>query len=151
MFWPCAFSASALILACTVMAKTHNLKKTNTQSPRKQRKDLAASSIPSYSSLNQLSQEKVAAWFRATSTSEGYKRYVKEGKEWVKKWAKEIAESAEGAEESWMSSELSLAFDIIGEATPKALHAFVVYKCEVLDTSYKTAEAIRSSFKHYFT
>jgi hypothetical protein len=129
------------------MSKSFNSK---TKSPRKQKAALATSSIPSYSSLNQLSQEKVAAWFRATSTSEGYKRYVKEGKEWVQKWAKEI-DKAKGTKESWMGSELSLAFDVIGETTPKALHAFVVYKCEVLDTSYKTAEAIRSAFKHYFT
>jgi hypothetical protein len=131
------------------MSKLHS---STTKSPRKQKTvQVAASSIPSYSSLNQLSQDKIAAWFRATSTSEGYKRYVKEGKEWLKKWAMEIKEGKLSPEESWMSSELSSSFDVIGEATPKALHAFVVYKCEVLDTSYKTAEAIRSAFKHYFT
>lgn len=46
---------------------------------------------------------------------------------------------------------LALAFDNISEYTPKALHAFVVYKCEIEGCSYKTAEGIRSAFKNFFT
>jgi hypothetical protein len=77
---------------------------------------------------------------------------VQEGKEWVKKWAKEIDGSgSDKAGETWTGSDIAASFDIIGEVTPKALHAFVVYKCEILDNSYKTVEAIRSAFKHYFT
>jgi hypothetical protein len=131
-------------------APSNNPTKTKAKAARKQ-KD--APNIPSYETLNKLSQEKVTAWFRATSTSDSYKRYVKEGKEWVKKWATEIdgSGSDEAVGETWTDSDITAAFDIIGEATPKALHAFVVYKCEVLDNSYKTAEAIRSAFKHYFT
>jgi hypothetical protein len=131
-------------------APGNNPTKTKAKAARKQ-KD--APNIPSYETLNKLSQEKVTAWFRATSTSDSYKRYVKEGKEWVKKWATEIdgSRSDEAVGERWTGSDISAAFDDIGEATPKALHAFVVYKCEVLDNSYKTAEAIRSAFKHYFT
>ena len=131
-------------------APGNNPTKTKAKAARKQ-KD--APNIPSYETLNKLSQEKVTAWFRATSTSDSYKRYVKEGKEWVKKWATEIdgSRSDEAVGERWTGSNISAAFDDIGEATPKALHAFVVYKCEVLDNSYKTAEAIRSAFKHYFT
>jgi hypothetical protein len=128
----------------------NNPTKTKDKAARK-KKD--ASNIPSYETLNKLSQVKIAAWFRATSTSDSYKRYVKEGKEWAKKWAKEIdgSGSDKAIGETWTGSDIAVAFDIIGEVTPKALHAFVVYKCEVLDNSYKTAEAIRSAFKHYFT
>jgi hypothetical protein len=130
-------------------APGNNPTKTKAKATRKQ-KD--ASNIPSYETLNQLSKEKVTAWFRATSTSDSYKCYVKEGKEWVKKWAKEIDGSgSDKAGETWTGSDIAASFDIIGEVTPKALHAFVVYKCEILDNSYKTAEAIRSAFKHYFT
>jgi hypothetical protein len=74
------------------------------------------------------------------STSDAYNRSVKEGKAWVAEWAG-------GVEVSGLAS----AFDVVNENTPKALHAFVVYKCEIMENSYKTAEAIRSAFKHYFT
>jgi hypothetical protein len=116
-------------------------------SPRKHK--AAPSTLPTYESLNQVSSAKVAAWFRAKSTSDAYKRSVKEGKAWVAEWVKGM-QSPEN-ENSVEVSKLASAFDVISEATPKALHAFVVYKCEIMENSYKTAEAIRSAFKHYFT
>jgi hypothetical protein len=115
--------------------------------PRKRKEKPA--NIPTYTSLTQLSADKVSDWFRAASTSDAYKRSVKEGKAWVAEWARGMAsEDLDGGVEI---SGLASAFDVIGENTPKALHAFVVYKCEIMETSYKTAEAIRSAFKHYFT
>lgn len=123
---------------------------------RKYNKAKSLKAIPSYSSLTQISQEKVDLWFRATSTSESYKRYVKEGKEWAQKWARDLDEMPAGTGdentgEGWSRSEVESAFESIGISTPRVLHAFVVYKCEVMENSYKTAEAIRSAFKHYFT
>ncbi|KAF7971898.1 hypothetical protein HWV62_35312 [Athelia sp. TMB] len=108
--------------------------------------------IPSIASLNATAQEKVEAWFRAESTQAGYKRSVKEAKAFAERQAGEMeaAELAGGVRE-YDPGEWATAFDVIGEVTPKVLHAFVVYKCEVLENSYKTAEAIRSAFKHYFT
>ncbi|KAF7966108.1 hypothetical protein HWV62_40004 [Athelia sp. TMB] len=109
-----------------------------------------AADIPSISTLHTLAKAKVDEWFRAASTSESYKRYVKEGREWVLRYSQQLGDSADSSEGSWDIKELASAFDVIGDVTPKALHAFVVYKCEVLENSYKTAEAIRSAFKHYF-
>ena len=90
--------------------------KTKVKATRGKQKD--APQIPSYKTLNKLSQEKVAAWFRATSTSDSYKRYVKEGKEWVKKWAKETDGSGndEAVGETWTSCDIAAAFDIIGDS-----------------------------------
>lgn len=106
--------------------------------------------IPSISALLTASKDKVDAWFRASSTSESYKCYVKEGREWVLRYAQQLENSGQNNEAGWDTKELAVAFDAIGELTPKALHAFVVYKCEVLENGYKTAEGIRSAFKHYF-
>src|SRR5580698_1078628 len=87
--------------------------------------------IPSYTSLTQLSAEKVSDWFRAASTSDAYKRSVKEGKAWVAEWARGMAsEDLDGGVEV---SGLASAFDVINKNTPKALHAFVVYKCEIME------------------
>jgi hypothetical protein len=117
------------------------------QAPRTRKKKPAC--LPSYASLTKLSADKVSEWFRAASTSDAYKRSVKEGKAWVAEWAAGMESTVtDGYGEV---AGLAAAFDIIGEATPKALHAFVVYKCEIMENSYKTAEAIRSAFKHYFT
>lgn len=115
--------------------------------------------LPSAAELSTLSSAKVAEWFRATSTSDAYKRYVKDGREWVRKWVEETQRSEGAGDESDDagstlepgSRDMAEAFDMISELTPRALHAFVVYKCEVQGNSYKTAEGIRSAFKHYFT
>jgi hypothetical protein len=106
--------------------------------------------LPSYAALNKISEDKVSEWFCAKSTSDAYKRSVKEGKAWIVEWVNGM-KAAEGVDNSIQVEALACAFDIIREETPKALYAFVVYKCEIMETSYKTAEAIRSAFKHYFT
>lgn len=129
------------------------LRQLKTKSTSRKRKD-APASLPSYASLSHLSAEKVTAWFRAPATSDAYKRYVREGKEWVTKWAEGMDEPEDviqGLGEGLVGDELASAFDVIREATPKALHAFVVYKCVIMENSYKTAEGIHSAFKNYFT
>ena len=101
--------------------------------------------------LNRLSTQKIDLWFRAQSTQENYKRYVREAREWVIGWAAGMQDAAgESDQDDADRAALGLAFDSISEYTPKALHAFVVYKCEITGLSYKTAEGIRSAFKNYF-
>jgi hypothetical protein len=117
--------------------------------PSRKRKT-APSTLPTYASLNQKSAAKISEWFRAKSTSEAYKRAVKEGKTWLAGWVDGMKDGG-GLDNGMDATELAASFDVISGATPKALHAFVVYKCEVMENSYKTAEAIRSAFKHYFT
>ncbi|GBE89867.1 hypothetical protein SCP_1701930 [Sparassis crispa] len=122
--------------------------------PRKKSKGgqkLTINFLPSYASLNKLSKAKVDAWFRAESTSDGYKQYVREGKAWIAKWAESMKGSDGTSMDALDSSAIAVAFDTVSEYTPKALHAFVIYKCEIQENSYKTAEGIRSAFKHYFT
>ncbi|KAF9984407.1 hypothetical protein BGZ65_000445 [Modicella reniformis] len=68
-------------------------------------------------------------------TRTSYHYYVKRGKEFLA---------------SLEDAELSSAFDVLGKSTPTALIAFVAHKCDLVDTSYKTAEAIHSSFKQHF-
>ena len=106
--------------------------------------------LPSYAELNKISEEKVSEWFHAKSTSDAYKWSVKEGKAWIVQWVNGM-KATERLDDSIQADALACAFDIIREETRKALHAFVVYKCKIMETSYKTAEAVHSAFKHYFT
>lgn len=94
--------------------------------------------IPSIASLNATAQEKVDAWFRAESTQASYKRLVKEAKGFAQHQAGEMeaAELAGGIRE-WNPRQWASAFDVISKVTPKVLHIFVVYKCEVLENSYR--------------
>ena len=111
-------------------------------------------SLPSYDTLAALSAQKVNEWFRAATTQELYKRYVREAKTWLEDWTSGMTNSDVDALEVQLATDqiaFKYAFDTMSEYTAKALHAFVIYKCNVQGLSYKTAEGIRSAFKNYFT
>jgi hypothetical protein len=52
--------------------------------------------------------------------------------------------------QNFNNGEFKDAISELSEQTPTAILAFIAFKCEREDKSFKTAEAIRSAFKQYF-
>ena len=71
----------------------------------------------------------------ATKTTKEYEGNVRRGKEYL----------------ATLGDEFAGVFDRLSSLTPIGLRAFISWKCEEEGLSYKTGEAIRSSFKRYFS
>jgi hypothetical protein len=93
-------------------------------------------------------------WFKSKATTKAYASYVRSGKAWLKMFVEEGRSGEEGGATGGLGeqghSDLSGAFDTIGEATPTALRLLIAYKCDHLGRGFSTAEGLRSAFKLYF-